>query len=446
MFFPVPLCFSPAAPLNPAYGNKELDFYLNDLNARLLIVDEASPGPAIEAATKRGMAILRITCGAHDNAGVLTSPELTAAAPKSSADGPTPDDIALVLHTSGTTSRPKIVPLSQRNLTASAAHIAASLALGPDDVCLNIMPLFHIHGLVAAVLSSLQAGASVVCTPGFNALRFMSLLKSENPTWYSAVPTMHQAIVERAARQPEEAQNNRLRFIRSSSASLAPSVLKDLEATFGCTVIEAYGMTEAAHQMTSNPLAPGRRKPGTVGLAAGPEVRIADAQGAFLPLGTEGEIVICGPNVTSGYENNPAADAGAFFVAGDAPARWFRTGDLGRFDQDGFLTVTGRIKEMINRGGEKIAPREVDEVLLLAPGVTQAVTFGYPHPKLGEDVAAAVVLAPGSDATPESIRAFAAERLAPFKLPRKIIVVDEVPKGATGKIQRIGLAALLGIG
>ncbi|OZA10520.1 MAG: hypothetical protein B7Y02_10470 [Rhodobacterales bacterium 17-64-5] len=198
--------------------------------------------------------------------------------------------------------------------------------------------------------------------------------------------------------------------------------------------------------MTSNPLAQDRRKPGTVGQAAGPEVRVADAQGAFLPPGTEGEIVISGPNVTQGYENNPAADATAFFVAEGVPGRWFRTGDLGRFDQDGFLTVTGRIKEMINRGGEKVAPREVDEVLLLAPGVVQAVTFGYPHPKLGEDVAAAVVLAPGSDATPETIRSFAAERLAPFKVPRKIVVLDEVPKGATGKIQRIGLAALLGIG
>jgi acyl-CoA synthetase (AMP-forming)/AMP-acid ligase II len=272
------------------------------------------------------------------------------------------------------------------------------------------------------------------------------MLKSENPTWYTAVPTMHQAIVERASRQPDEALRNRLRFIRSSSASLAPSVLEELERTFGCTVIEAYGMTEAAHQMTSNPHAPGKRRPGTVGMAAGPAVSIADEFGNFLPPQTEGEIVISGPNVTGGYENNPVADAAAFFEDREGGARWFRTGDLGKFDEDGFLTVTGRIKEMINRGGEKVAPREVDEVLLLADGVVQAVTFGYPHPKLGEEVAAAVVLAPGTEATAESIRAFAAERLAAFKVPRKIIVVDEVPKGATGKIQRLGLAALLGLG
>ncbi len=435
-----------AAPLNPAYRREELDFYLNDLNAKLIIVDADAPGPAVEAAVARGMAIVRVSCGTQRTAGLLVSADLDAAVPQAAVGDISPEDTAMVLHTSGTTSRPKIVPLSHRNLTASAGHIATSLALRADDVCLNIMPLFHIHGLVAAVLSSLRAGASVICTPGFNALRFMALLKSENPTWYTAVPTMHQAIIERAARQPEEAMKNRMRFVRSSSASLPPSVLEEVEKTFGCTVVEAYGMTEAAHQMTSNPLAKGERRPGTVGQAAGPMVSIADAFGNFLPPSTEGEIVICGPNVTAGYENNPGADAAAFFEDRNAKARWFRTGDLGRFDQDGYLTVTGRIKEMINRGGEKVAPREVDEVLLLASGVVQAVTFGYPHPKLGEEVAAAVVLSPGTEATAESIRAFAAERLAAFKVPRKIIIVDKVPTGATGKIQRIGLAALLGIG
>ncbi|PWJ93813.1 MULTISPECIES: acyl--CoA ligase [Mesorhizobium] len=434
-----------AAPLNPAYRREELDFYLNDLDAKLIIVDADASGPAIEAAVARGMAVVRVTCGTQKTAGLLVSPDLDAAVPQTATSNISPQNTAMVLHTSGTTSRPKIVPLSHRNLTSSANHIAVSLALRRDDVCLNIMPLFHIHGLVAAVLASLHAGASVVCTPGFNALRFMALLKGESPTWYTAVPTMHQAITERAARQPDEAMKNRLRFVRSSSASLPPSVLAEIEKTFGCTVVEAYGMTEAAHQMTSNPLTKAERRPGTVGRAAGPMVRVADAFGNFLPPSTEGEIVICGPNVASGYENNPGADATAFFEDGDAKARWFRTGDLGRFDQEGYLTVTGRIKELINRGGEKVAPREVDEVLLLASGVAQAVTFGYPHPKLGEEVAAAVVLSPGSGATAEGIRAFAAERLTAFKVPRKIFIVDEIPKGATGKIQRIGLAALLGI-
>ncbi|WP_246252770.1 acyl--CoA ligase [Allomesorhizobium camelthorni] len=435
-----------AAPLNPAYRREEFDFYLNDLQARLLIVDGDSTGPAAEAAAARGMPIVRVTCGTQKTAGLLISADLDAVLQQNSANGISSADTALVLHTSGTTSRPKIVPLSHRNLVASAGHIAASLALRPDDVCLNIMPLFHIHGLIAAVLSSLYAGASVSCTPGFNALRFIALLKSEDPTWYTAVPTMHQAIVERAARQSAGALKSRLRFVRSSSASLPPSVLTELETTLGCTVIEAYGMTEAAHQMTSNPLTKAERRPGTVGRPAGPMVRIVDAAGNFLPPCTEGEIVISGPNVTSGYENNPVANAAAFFDDGGTNARWFRTGDLGRFDQDGYLTVTGRIKEIINRGGEKISPREVDEVLLLADGVAQAVTFGYPHPKLGEEVSAAVVLALGSKTTAETIRSFAADRLAAFKVPRKIIIVEEVPKGATGKVQRIGLAALLGMG
>lgn len=434
-----------AAPLNPAYRREELDFYLGDLNAKLIIVDANLPGPAVDAALARGMAIVRVACGASNSAGILVSSELEAVTPAQADIDISPEDIALVLHTSGTTSRPKIVPLSHRNVTASASHIGKSLALQPDDVCLNIMPLFHIHGLIAAVLSSLRAGASVICTPGFNALRFMSLLKSEQPTWYTAVPTMHQAIVERASRQPEDAKQSRLRFIRSSSASLAPSVLEALETSFGCTVVEAYGMTEAAHQMTSNPLEPGRRQPGTVGQAAGPKVRIADAAGNFLSAGSEGEVVISGPNVTRGYESNPSANAEAFFIESNGNIRWFRTGDLGRLGEDGFLTVTGRIKEIINRGGEKIAPREVDEVLLLVEGVVQAVTFAAPHPKLGEEVAAAVVLAPGAEATSDSIRAFVAERLAAFKVPRKIIILDEIPKGATGKIQRIGLAKQLGI-
>lgn len=443
-FLAASLCGT-AAPLNPAYRAEELDFYLKDLRARLLIADATAPGPAIEVAEKLGIQVVRVNCGASDTAGLLVSAELDAVP---SLDVPIDldaADVAMVLHTSGTTSKPKIVPLTHGNITASAGHISTSLALTSDDVCLNIMPLFHIHGLIAAVLSSLHAGASVICTPGFNALRFMGLLSSENPTWYTAVPTMHQAIVERASRQPAEALRNRLRFIRSSSASLPPSVLEDLERTFGCTVVEAYGMTEAAHQMTSNPLTPGKRKPGTVGMAAGPEIGVVDTAGNFLSHGVEGEIVICGPNVTLGYENNPQANATGFFNDPVSKSRWFRTGDLGRLDPENFLTVTGRIKEMINRGGEKVAPREVDEVLLLANGVVQAVTFGLPHPKLGEEVAAAVVIAPGSDATPESIRAFAAEKLAAFKVPRKIVIVDQIPKGPTGKIQRIGLAALLGL-
>ncbi|GBD42102.1 putative sulfoacetate--CoA ligase [bacterium HR39] len=253
---------------------------------------------------------------------------------------------------------------------------------------------------------------------------------------------MYQAVLPRARRQPDAARG-RLRLLRSSSASLPPQVMRELEEVFAAPVIEAYGMTEAAHQMTSNPLPPGVRKPGTVGLPAGPLVRVADAEGRFLETGAEGEVVISGPNVTPGYVNDPGANAAAFFEA--EGRRWFRTGDLGRFDEDGHLTLVGRIKEIINRGGEKVAPLEVDNVLMEHPAVRQVVTFALPHPVLGEEVAAAVVLEEGAEVSEGELRAFAAGRLADFKVPRRIVFVPEIPKGPTGKLQRIGLAQRLGL-
>ncbi|MGH6961225.1 MAG: AMP-binding protein, partial [Dongiaceae bacterium] len=343
------------------------------------------------------------------------------------------------LHTSGTTSRPKLVPLTQRNVTASAANIGRVLRLGSGDHCLNIMPLFHIHGLIGAVLSSLAAGSSVFCTPGFNALRFFAWLDEAAPSWYSAVPTMHQAILARAERNAGIIARRKLRLIRSSSASLPPPVMAALEATFGCPVIESYGMTEASHQMTSNPLPPAARKAGSVGIAAGPEVAVLGESGRPLPPGETGEVVIRGANVTAGYVANPAANATAFTDG------WFRTGDQGVIDGEGYLTITGRLKELINRGGEKISPREVDDVLLEHPAVAQALTFALPHDKLGEEVAAAIVLREGATATDRELRDFVAGRLADFKVPRKVVFLDEIPKGATGKLQRIGLAAKLGL-
>ncbi len=428
-----------SAPLNPAYRAEEFDFYLTDLEAKVLIVAAGVETPARDVATRRGIPVAELVVDPLKPAGTfeLSGGKRTGAAAQG---GPAaPDDVALVLHTSGTTSRPKIVPLSQRNVCASAANVAASIALEPTDRCLNVMPLFHIHGLIAAVLASVHAGASIYCTPGFNALRFFTWLDDARPTWYTAVPTMHQAILERAARNAEVVARARLRLVRSSSASLPPQVMASLEETFGAPVIEAYGMTEAAHQMASNPLPPRARKPGSVGVAAGPDVAIMDEAGTLLAAGAVGEVVIRGGNVTAGYRNNPDANATAFSNG------WFRTGDQGVIDEDGYLRLTGRLKEIINRGGEKISPREVDEILLDHPDVRQAVTFGMPHPKLGEDVAAAVVLQEGASVTERQIREFAAERLADFKVPRRIIVLDEIPKGPTGKLQRIGLAEKLGL-
>ncbi len=428
------------APLNPAYRADELTFYLDDLQARALVVLEGTEEPAREVARARGIPLIELSPTVDGPAGHFT---LKARQPPSSqAHRPGPaqgDDVALVLHTSGTTARPKQVPLTHANLSASANHIATQLDLGPTDTCLNIMPLFHIHGLVAAVLSSLGAGGRVVCTPGFNALRFFAWFEEARPTWYTAVPTMHQALLERAHRNEDGLKDHRLRFIRSSSASLPPQVMEELERVFRVPVIESYGMTEAAHQMASNPLPPRPRCAGSVGLAAGPEVAIMDDAGTLLPPGATGEVVIRGPNVMSGYVNNPEANARAFTHG------WFRTGDQGTLDAQGYLRLTGRLKELINRGGEKVSPLEVDTVLLDHPAVRQAVTFALPHPRLGEEVAAAVIPREGHQPTERELRDFVAARVADFKVPRRIVFLTELPKGPTGKVQRIGLAARLGL-
>jgi acyl-CoA synthetase (AMP-forming)/AMP-acid ligase II len=430
-----------SAPLNPGYRADEFEFYLSDLNARALIVEEGSRSPAIEVAQKLNLRVLVLKPTPGKGAGRfdLDTGGLAAAAPAQGGGQARADDVAQVLHTSGTTSRPKIVPLSQRNICATARNIVRTVSFTAKDRGLNIMPLFHIHGLMAGILAPLSAGGYVFCTPGFNALKFFAWMEECRPNWYTAVPTMHQAILTRAGHNKAIIAANPLRFIRSSSSSLPPQVIAELERVFNAPVIESYGMTEAAHQMASNPLPPARRKPGTVGIAAGPEVGIMGEDGILLAPGRTGEIVIRGENVTVGYENNARANAEAF-VNG-----WFRTGDQGMMDPEGYLSITGRLKEIINRGGEKISPREVDEVIMDHPAVQQVVTFAIPHDKLGEEVGAVVVLREGKTATDREIREFCATRLADFKVPRKILFMPEIPKGATGKLQRIGLAQKLGL-
>jgi acyl-CoA synthetase (AMP-forming)/AMP-acid ligase II len=431
-----------SAPLNPAYRADEFEFYLSDLNAKALIVSRGSASPAVEVAVKLGVPVIDLVFDAAQPAGSFTLEprEARTVAPAANGGYAQPDDISMVLHTSGTTSRPKIVPLSQGNLAASASHIARTLQFTEKDCGLNIMPLFHIHGLIAGVMAPLSAGSQVFCTPGFNALKFFGWMDEARPTWYTAVPTMHQAILGRASRSADVIARHPLRFLRSSSSSIPPQVIRELEEVFKAPLIEAYGMTEATHQMCSNPLPPAVRKPGTVGQAAGPEVAIMAEDGTLLARGETGEIVIRGPNVTAGYESNPKANAEAF-VNG-----WFRTGDQGVMDADGYVSITGRLKEIINRGGEKISPREVDEILMDHPAVAQVVCFGMPHPKLGEEVAAVVVLRDGQQASERELQEFVAQHAADFKVPKKVLFMAEIPKGATGKLQRIGLAAKLGLG
>ena len=424
-----------AAPLNPAYQATEFEFYLSDLKAKVLMIHRDMDSPARAVAARLSIPVIELIPHAEQAAGSFTlGGDIDVKIPPAYS---TIDDEALVLHTSGTTSRPKLVPLTQGNICASARSIAATLALTRRDVCLNIMPLFHIHGLMAAVMASLAAGAGVVCSPGFNRENFFGWLKECRPTWFTAVPTMHMAILEAADHYREIVENSALRFIRSSSASLPPRVMARMEEVFNAPMIEAYGMTEAAHQIASNPLPPAVRKPGSVGFAAGPDVTVMNESGAILAPGTPGEIVIRGANVTPGYANNPQANSQAFTRG------WFRTGDQGRMDEGGYLYITGRLKEIINRGGEKVSPREVDEALLEHPDVAQAVAFAVPHDSLGEDIAAAVVLKDNARVTGPALRQGLFGRLADFKIPNKILVVDEIPKGPTGKIQRIGLAQKL---
>jgi acyl-CoA synthetase (AMP-forming)/AMP-acid ligase II len=426
-----------AAPLNPGYKTAEFEFYLSDVKAKALVVEQGSTSPAVEVARQLGIALITLAPEPAQGAGWFRLSCETSLG-NCTAGFAEQDEVALILHTSGTTSRPKIVPLSQRNISVSAGNIAETLALTDHDCGLNIMPLFHIHGLMAGLLAPLSVGGRVFCTPGFNALRFFSWMDEAKPTWYTAVPTMHQAILMRAANNREIIARNPLRFARSSSSSMPPQVIAEVRNTFNTPLIEAYGMTEAAHQMASNPLN-GVQKPGAVGIAAGPEVAIMDDHGELLKPGEIGEIVIRGENVTRGYENNPAANAGAFTNG------WFRTGDQGVMDEDRYVRLTGRLKEIINRGGEKISPREVDEILMDHPAVRQVVVFAMPHEKLGEEVAAAIVLRDGMIASEKELREFCAQRLVAFKVPRKIVFLEQIPLGATGKLQRIGLAEKLGL-
>ncbi|MGH9718872.1 MAG: acyl--CoA ligase [Bryobacteraceae bacterium] len=417
-----------AAPLHAAYRQEEYRFYLEDTPARLLVCEADGAEEARRAAEGLGIRVMEVE---QDARGMV---RLADAQESASASPPAPDDVALVLHTSGSTGRPKRVPIRHSNLTASAANIVRTYGLTEADVALCAMPLFHVHGLVASTLATLLSGGAVVAPAKFNPLAFWRTVKAHRVTWYSAAPAIHQLLLARTGGE-RRAEGETLRFVRSCSAALAPALMEQMETVFGVPVLEAYGMTEAAHQMASNPLPPLGRKAGSVGPGTGVRISIMDDGGQHLPQGARGEVAIQGPNVVAGYENNPEANA-ASFVDG-----WFRTGDQGFLDADGYLTLTGRIKELINRGGEKIAPREIDEVLLAHPAVLEAVAFGVPHPAWGEEVAAAVVL---RESEPEAtLLKYCRERLAEFKCPKKLFVVQAIPRTATGKIQRGAVAASL---
>jgi len=411
-----------AAPLNPTYREDEFRFYLEDTNARVLIVASGHDEHARRAAGDR-VPVLTITT---DPGGRVKLEGVSSVRPISP---PQPDDVALILHTSGSTGRPKRVPLTHANLTISARNVACTYQLTPEDVSFCVMPLFHVHGLVASTLATFYSGGTVIVPSTFHPLSFWKTAHDYGVTWYSAVPTIHQVLISRWHRgNARPAGTERLRFIRSCSAPLSPQLMRDIEEAFGAPVLEAYGMTEAAHQMASNPLPPACRKPGSVGVSTGVKVSIMDEDGNHLSPGEHGEIVVRGPNVIKGYENNPEANATSFTEG------WFRTGDQGYLDEQGYLSLVARKKELINRGGEKISPREIDEVLLAHPSVAEAVCFGFPHHLWGEEVAATVVLR--EKVSEKDLLTYCRQHLADFKRPKCIYIADHIPRTATGKIQR----------
>jgi acyl-CoA synthetase (AMP-forming)/AMP-acid ligase II len=411
-----------AAPLNPAYPYEEFHFFLGDTNARILLCPPVGAEFVRTAAKDRNVPVFSVEMNEHGDVSMVGAPS------GATATAPAPDDIALVLHTSGSTGRPKRVPLRHFNLAVSSANIANTYALTEEDVALCIMPLFHIHGLIGSTMATLLTGGTVVVPTKFNALSFWRTVRENRVTWYSGVPTMHQLLLARAQHKPAEADT--LRFIRSCSAPLSAELIHKIEGLFGVPFVEAYGMTEAAHQMTSNPLPPRHRKAGSVGVGIGLRISIMDAEGNHLGTNHRGEIAIQGANVFRGYENNTEANARAF-VNG-----WFRTGDQGYLDSDCYLHLTGRIKDIIIRGGENIAPHEVDEILLRHPAVAAVVTFGCMHPTLGEEVAAAVVLHERHGATESELIQHCRKQLAEYKCPKKIYLVESIPTTATGKIRR----------
>ena len=414
-----------AALLNPADKPNEIRFFFEDAQARAIIAEGVNV-TVKEAAAGLGLPIWRPRIDSH---GVVELPELPQGS-RASLDAPGPDDIALFAYTSGTTGRPKCVPLSHGNVLWSARNIAAHYDLTSADCSLAVLPLFHGHGLIGAALSTLASEGSVIVPPRFSASEFWKLFREHHATWYSAVPTIHQVLLERA--DSDGAPHSGLRFIRSCSAPLAPTILTKLENRFGAPVLEAYGMTEAAHQVASNPLPPLPHKPGTVGRSA--ELSIIDQSGRHLAANTPGEVVVRGPNVMRGYRNNPEANAAAFIDG------WFRTGDIGAIDNDGYLALTGRIKDLINRGGEKISPAEVEAVLLQDPAVAEAAVFGVPDPKYGEEVSAAVVLR--GAATAQELQTYCKTHMADFKVPKVIHLVSAIPRNAIGKVNRRDLTAL----
>jgi acyl-CoA synthetase (AMP-forming)/AMP-acid ligase II/acyl carrier protein len=419
-------------PLNPGFTCDEYQRYFHELQLAALLTHADLNSASRRAARIQGVPVIDVSMRPNEGAGAFS---VVDRAPQRLADDEfaSSADDALILMTSGSTSRPKTVPLTHASVCLSADNVGAALELEARDRLLSVLPLFHGHGLISGLLAALAAGSSAVCPPGFDATAFFGWLTEFRPTWYTAVPAIHRALLAAADPYRQAAQRSSLRLVRSASTSLSSEVLDGLEALFGVPVIDTYGMTEAATQIAANPLQ--RRKRDSVGRPAGPEIAILDSVGRRLPSGKRGEIALRGPTITRGYDNDADATASAFQDG------WFRTGDVGYLDADRYLFIVGRIKEIIHKGGQKVAPAEVEGALLSHPAVIEAAVFPVPHERLGADVAAAIVLRQDAKVSAQSLRDFARGRLAGFKVPGLIVIVPEIPKGPGGKIKRNELAA-----
>lgn len=435
---------SVCAPLDLRMAEEEIVIQLGRLAPAAVMLPQNLSHPVREIAKKMRLPVLDMECSPLSPAGYFTLKGEPFKPP--SQDGLSAgNDLALRLNTAGSVAEPKLISLSQRNVFSSASHIAESLKLTAEDRNLSFLPLFHSHGLMTSLLASISVYSSVACLPEFDKKKFMSVLEAFRPTWFSATPSCLQCVLETAETHAGWVRPSGLRFIRSSFSSLSQTVLKRLEKVFNVPVIEAYGMTEAAHQIASNPLPPGVRKSGSVGIKTGTEIAIIGVNGGLLPPGKEGEILIRGDNVIA--HNQPQGSPRNYGKRGSigspgepAQEEWFHTGDQGYLDEDGYLFLTGRMDEFINRGGELISPREVEDVLLEHPAVLHAVAFPVVHPRLGQAVSAAVVLRDGADTGEEELRFFAARRLTPSKAPQQIIFTADFPKSNTGKVRRKELA------
>jgi acyl-CoA synthetase (AMP-forming)/AMP-acid ligase II/acyl carrier protein len=430
-FFGVAACAT-YAPLNPDYSEDEFGRYLARLQPKAVVVRNGDGAAIRNAATQLGIRIVELVAVETGPAGkfeLRCDDSGTCAEP----EWATGEDIALILLTSGSTACPKLVPLKQRHLLAYARVAKAHFALDHRDRNLHTMPMFHGQGLKSALTVPILAGCGVICPSDFDVPSFFANMAELRPTWYSASYTIQQAILNRIHDYHRVASEAKLRFIVSGAGRIDAKVVRGLEVAFGAPVIERYSMSETG-LLACGALPPGIRKAGAIGKPVLNEIRIMGEDGAFLPSDKEGEVVTRGPGVFEGYLDEPEINA-ATFIAG-----WFRTGDLGRVDEDGYLTITGRIKELINRGGEKIAPAEVERTIAEHPAVAAVCVFGIPHPTLGEEVVAAVIPVTGAPANDRSIIEFANTRLASFKVPRGIAFIADFPQLATGKIDRKALA------